>query len=296
MGAPLLVDLKRGALDDGPGIRSVVFFKGCPLHCVFCQNPEAIHPGVELQRGEGCLGCRRCSEACPERRARPAGEEERTGRCRLCGACVEACPSGARRRVGAPLEPEALCERLLRDQVFWRRSGGGVTLSGGEPTLHAEVAGELAARLRARGVHVLLETCGHFAWEPFARHLLPQLATIYFDLKLADEGEHRRFTGRGNATIHENLRRLARRGTVELLPRIPLIPGISDGETNLHALASLVREVGLARVMLLPYNPLWLGKRRALGLELPYEHAALMSEADLLRCRAVVEGHGLEIC
>jgi pyruvate formate lyase activating enzyme len=296
MGAPLLVDLKRGALDDGPGIRTVVFFKGCPLRCVFCQNPEAIYPGVELQRGGGCLGCRRCSAACPEQRARPAGEEERAGRCRLCGACVEACPSGARRRVGTPFEPEALCARLLRDQVFWRRSGGGVTLSGGEPTLHVEVAGELAARLRTHGVHVLLETCGHFAWEPFSRHLLPHLQTIFFDLKLADPDEHRRFTGRGNAPIHENLRRLARRGGVELVPRIPLVPGITDGEANLDALASLVREAQLTRVTLLPYNPLWLDKRRALGHELPYQHAALMSEADLLRCRGVMERHGLELC
>jgi pyruvate formate lyase activating enzyme len=294
---PWVVDLKRNSLDDGPGIRTVVFFKGCPLRCAWCQNPETVSPLPVLQRSEeACLGCRECEAACPVHRARPAREPEPQDiACTRCGACVEACPSDARRLSGTQWDAAALEQALLRDAVFYRRSGGGVTLSGGEPALFSEYVGGVAAGLRRRDVHVLIETCGHFAWEPFARHLLPHLSTVYFDLKLADPARHRQWAGRDNALIHENLRRLVASGHADVLPRIPLIPGVTDDDENLQALAALVRAVGLGRVALLPYNPLWVGKRRALGLELPYAHTEWMSKDDVARCRAAVERAGVRV-
>lgn len=293
---PWIVDLKRNSLDDGPGIRTVVFFKGCPLRCVWCQNPETVAPLPVLQRtGESCLSCGACVAACPQGRARPAREKEPEQiDCTRCGSCVEACPSGSRRIAGEQCAPEVLEQRLLRDQVFYRRSGGGVTLSGGEPALFTEYVGEVARRLRARDVHVLIETCGQFEWSAFSKHLLPHLSTLYFDLKLADPDRHRKWVGRDNETIHENFRRVASEHP-DVLPRIPLVPGLTDDEENLSALAELVRSVGLRRLALLPYNPLWVNKRKALGLELPYAHEGWMSKAEVLRCEAVVTRRGLTV-
>jgi pyruvate formate lyase activating enzyme len=294
--APLVVDVRRNALDDGPGIRSVVFFKGCPLRCVWCQNPETFSPRTQLQRDLArCTGCGACAPACPAGVAAPAPAPERAARCTRCGACVEACPTGARRIAGRPYDAGELAALLARDEPFYRRSGGGVTLSGGEPAANPHFSGRLAAALRARGIHVLLETSGQFLWKPFAAHLAPHLSAMYFDLKLADDAAHRRFTGRGNARIHANLRALVAEGFAELLPRVPLVPGITDTAENLGALAALLVELGLPRVSLLPYNPLWLAKRRALGLELPYAHDRWMSAADLERCTAPFEAAGVTI-
>ncbi|MBI4700532.1 MAG: glycyl-radical enzyme activating protein [Deltaproteobacteria bacterium] len=293
---PFIVDVRRNALDDGPGIRSVVFFKGCPLRCVWCQNPEALSPAPEIQRlPERCTSCGACAAACPEGIARPAAWRPGSGRCRLCGRCAAACSGAARRIAGRRHDVQELVELLCRDAVFYRRSGGGVTLSGGEPALFPVWTGRLAAALRERGVPVLLETCGHFGWHAFARHLLPQLSTIYFDLKLADEQAHRLHTGRGHRVIHRNLGRLVAAGFPDLLVRVPVVPGITDAEENLDALAALVRGLGLGRVALLAYNPLWIAKRRALGLALPYARAQWMSAAEIERCAAIFRGAGLEV-
>ncbi len=292
---PLVVDIKRNSLDDGPGIRSVVFFKGCPLRCLWCQNPESLAPRRELQRlPDRCVGCGACVPACTRGVARPARDAQ-TGECALCEACVVACPAAARRIVGTAHGLEALVDKLLRDETFYRRSGGGVTLSGGEPTLHLDFVVRLARRLAERGVHVLVETCGHFDGERFVRELLPHLGLVYFDVKLADAEAHRRATGRDNGRIRENLGRLARSAPAKLLPRVPLVPGITDREENLAALAALLRSLELPRVMLLPYNPLWIPKRKALGLDLPYSHAEWMSAADIRRCAGPFLAAGLEV-
>jgi pyruvate formate lyase activating enzyme len=288
------VDVKLNALDDGPGVRSVVFFKGCPLRCVWCQNPEALSPWPEVQRDpDRCLGCGACAVACPSKVAQPAALPEPDG-CRVCGTCADACPAAARRVAGTARTVEDLVEVCSRDLPFYRQSGGGVTLSGGEPALHPAFAGRLAAALRARGVQVLLETCGHFGWAAFARHLLPYVSAVYYDVKLADPAAHRAHTGRDNALILANLARLARSG-VPVLPRVPLVPGITDGAENLRRLAEHVRAVGLQRLALLPYNPLWIAKRRALGLPLPYDHAAWMKAEAVEACRAVVRAAGMEV-
>jgi pyruvate formate lyase activating enzyme len=293
---PFVVDIKRNSLDDGPGIRSVVFLKGCPLRCVWCQNPETLDARPEIQREpERCARCGACVEACEGGVARPATEPQARAGCQRCGACVDACPAAARRIAGTHYELAELVDILTRDAPFYRRSGGGVTLSGGEPTVYLRYAGELAAALRDRDVPVLLETCGLFGWSSFARQLLPYVSTIYFDLKIADGETHQRHTGRHNRRIVENLRQLAAAGFDDLLPRVPLIPGITDTEQNLAALADVLTELGLSRVMLLPYNPLWVSKRKALGLELPYDHGSWMSSAEVERCAEVFRRAGLTV-
>jgi pyruvate formate lyase activating enzyme len=291
---PFVVDVKLNALDDGPGVRTVVFFKGCPLRCVWCQNPEALSPWPEVQRDpDRCLGCGACALACPQHVAQPAALPEAEA-CRVCGKCAEACPPAARRVAGTARTVEELAEVCGRDLPFYRQSGGGVTLSGGEPTLYPAFAGRLAAALRGRGIHVLLETCGHFGWAAFARYLLPHLDAVYCDVKIADPAAHRAQTGKDNALILANLARLARTG-LPVLPRVPLIPGITDGAENLRALAAHVRAAGLPRLALLPYNPLWVAKRRALGLPLAYDHATWMKGEAVEACRTVVRAAGVEV-
>ena len=296
MKAPLVVDIKRNSLDDGPGIRTVVFFKGCPLNCAWCQNPETLSPEAEIQREtERCIACGACVEACPEDCARPVSEAE-SGVCRVCGACVTACPGAARRVAGSEYEVDALAELLLRDSAFFKRSGGGVTLSGGEPTLKTAYVGQLAAKLQQADVKVLLETCGLFHWDSFEKHLLPHLCTIYFDLKLFDAKAHTQATGKDNQRIKANFERLVASGFDDLLPRVPLVPGITDGEDNLAAIAGFLRELGCKRVALLPYNPLWLPKARALGRDISrFSGEVFISAEDVAACEALMCGAGLEV-
>ena len=268
---PLVVDIKRFSWEDGPGIRSVVFFKGCPLRCSWCQNPEAQAPEVEVAFSpEKCIACGKCRKSCPHG-AVTLEEPQRIlrDRCTRCDICSTACPTGALRRIGTPYTATGLAEVLLRDLAYYRHSGGGVTFSGGEPTLYPDYLESLLERLKEEGVHLLLETCGHFDYEVFHRKLLPYLDTVYFDVKLADPQAHQRFTGKSNGKILRNLRRLLRERSVEVLPRIPLVPGVTATEENLTAVVDLLCEVGAERVELLPYNPMGLDMFAALGRPRP---------------------------
>ncbi|MBI4876298.1 MAG: glycyl-radical enzyme activating protein, partial [Acidobacteria bacterium] len=258
---PLIVDVRRGSLEDGPGIRTVVFFKGCPLRCVFCHNPEAQEPGPELAfAAERCLHCGACAGVC-----RPAAIDLSSlsridrGRCDLCGRCAEVCTAGALRLIGRYWPVESLVDRLFRDAVFYRHSGGGVTFSGGECTMFPDYLEAVLRRLAGRGVHVALETSGFFDYGVFAAKILPYVQLVMFDVKLADSAASRRHLGQPNERIVENLGRLLGESGVEVLPRVPLIPGVTDSRENLEAIVELLRRLGAATLAPLPYNPLGSG-------------------------------------
>ncbi|HQR80826.1 MAG TPA: glycyl-radical enzyme activating protein [Actinomycetota bacterium] len=268
--APLLLEVKGNALDDGPGIRSVIFFKGCPLSCVWCHNPESQRRTAELSFDVGtCVaGCTRCLDACPHDAITPGVGIDRTA-CTLCFDCVPVCPSGALRQVGEPANIAELMEGLRADKPFFEASGGGVTFSGGEATLAMGFLGELAAACHAEGIHTLLETAGHFRWKPFQRDVLPHLDTIYYDLKLFDSAAHRKYCGRPNDQILANFARLVELAgpqTFELQPRIPLIPGITATEENVTAIGRFLLDLGVRQVRLLDYNPTWVDKCAQLGI------------------------------
>lgn len=255
---PLVVEVSRYRLDDGPGIRSVVFFKGCGLRCSFCQNPEAQRAQAEITAiPTRCIECGACTKACPVSRALPV----RAGWspvevCTSCGRCAEACPTGALRKIGRYYRPAELAELLLRDQKFYVHSAGGITLSGGEPALFPDYLGELLPLLKAEGVHLLLQTGGHFAdYEAFRSSVLPHLDVIDFSLKVADPDQHRAMSGHDNRLILNNLRRLTRDAQSRLQVSIPLVPGLTTNDENLRAIVSILRELRIGAARLLPYNP-----------------------------------------
>jgi len=278
---PLVSALKRNSLDDGPGIRTTVFFKGCPLSCVWCQNPEAVSASQQLiYDRENCTGCTRCMEACAARAVciRPDGAYPvDRQKCRLCGFCVKACPAQALRFAGTFYESETLCQKLLRDRVFFKNSNGGVTFSGGEPTLHLEYLSVLARELKENGIHLCLETSGFYEREQFEKELLPFLDLVYFDIKIYDREKHKKYCGVYNDVILRNFEKLFNSKKVKVLPRIPLVPDITSSSENLIAIRDFLKTCGVKEIGLLPYNPLWLSKLAGLGGTARYSRTEWMT-------------------
>ena len=294
--AAFITELKGNSLDDGPGIRSVIFFKGCPLRCAWCHNPETQSVEVELALDSTlCVGSGDCAAAC-EPKALAVGRTPvvlHRDRCTECMACVAVCPSGALQAVGKGHSVEELVERVRSYVPFYQASGGGVTLSGGEPTLPMAFGGALLRALKDLGVHTLLETCGEFPYERFVETMLPHLDEIWFDLKLADDALHRQYCGTTNRVIFANFARLLERfhegRGPRVLPRIPLVPGITTTADNLRQIADFLRHNGVTQVALLPYNPLWTEKAGKLG-RTPALTAGWMPPQDVQACRDQFQG------
>ncbi len=268
---PLIVDIKRDSREDGPGIRSVVFFKGCPLHCLFCQNPETQDPKAEIVfSAEECIHCGTCAMHCPQG-AIDLGFSERIhrGECVRCGKCASVCPGKGLRQIGFYYPVEVLTDILLQDLSFYDHSGGGVTLSGGECTMYPDYVESLLKSLKKREIHIVLETSGYFEYETFKRKILPYIDLVYYDIKFADSCLHREYTGRSNQLIFDNFRHLLRTRKVKIYPRIPMIPGVTATRENLSAIVDFLCEAGAENVSLLPYNPLGMEMYPCLGRPRP---------------------------
>ncbi|MBW1989466.1 MAG: glycyl-radical enzyme activating protein [Deltaproteobacteria bacterium] len=301
---PLILDIKGNSTEDGPGIRAVVFFKGCPLSCTWCHNPESQHTARELAFDANlCAGCGRCGEVCTRGAVDP-GDPLRVDRgvCDLCGECVAACPSRALEFAGRGMSAEEVVEVIAADKPFFDASGGGATFSGGEPCLHMEFLGRIMAGCRERGISTLVETCGLFNLSAFREQILPHLDILYVDLKIMDPEDHRAFCGVDNRVILENFRALAelsRDGVFQLLPRTPLVPGCTDTEQNLAAIADFLAGLGVGRAQLLEYNPLWPEKWAKIGRQNPAPDdpalAAWMDPEHVAACRAMFAERGIRV-
>jgi pyruvate formate lyase activating enzyme len=255
----LIFNIQRFSLQDGPGLRSTVFLKGCPLCCLWCHNPEGLMPQAQFLRMEGrCMACGLCSA------------EELAGRASrvLTDGDLDACPTGALQKAGQPMEPAALVRHLLRDRIFFDESGGGVTFSGGEPLLQAPFLMETLERLRSEGVHTALDTCGYAPWEDLEAAAQRSSLALY-DLKLMDPARHEAATGRSNRIILDNLKALSRMRT-EIWIRVPIIPGINDDDGNMEATAGFLSSLAaVRRVELLPYHRIGEPKYVRLGIAFP---------------------------
>ena len=302
MKAPLVLEMKGNSLDDGPGIRTAIFFKGCPLSCIWCHNPESKRVEAELSVSlDDCIGCGTCEKTCPVHAATPRqqGIVDRS-RCTLCFACTETCPPKALERVGKEYSIEEIVEKCAKDKPFYDVSGGGVTLTGGEATMFPDWVGELAKALREKDIRVHLETCGFFNYEKIIESLLPYISSIYMDVKIYDSEAHKKYCGVPNEVILGNLERLladSKEMGFTLLPRTPLIPGITDTDENLTAIADLYSRIGIKETELLAYNPTWYKKTAKLGIGIDKELEGLdhwQSKDKLEHCKDIFAERNIE--
>ena len=290
----MITDIQRFSLNDGPGIRTTVFLKGCNLHCAWCHNPETIRKKNELMvYPANCIGCGHCVPVCPSgARSIAAGvlQFDRT-RCTACGACAAVCFPGALKMAGRSVSVAEVMGEILQDRAYYADSGGGMTLSGGELFCQAEFADALIDACREEKIPVAVETNLNWQFES-ARPILEKLDLIMFDVKIFDSVEHKRWTGVENAELLDNARRL---DTLDrpLIARTPLIPGATDSAENIRAIAGFLRNFRNLRCYeLLNFNPLGESKYRALEEKNPFVSARPLKPEALNRLREAAESVG----
>ncbi|MEA3338764.1 MAG: glycyl-radical enzyme activating protein [Chloroflexota bacterium] len=283
-------NVQRFSTEDGPGIRTTLFFKGCPLRCAWCHNPEGLSPRPELMWYDvRCIGARDCLNACPEHALELTGQGIRIDRagCTACGDCADACPTGALEIIGREWTAEELFAEGEKDEVFYDTSGGGVTFSGGEPMAQADFVLALARLCREAGIHVALDTCGVVAWEWYEQ-ILPLVNLVLYDLKIFDAERHRAGTGVDNCSILENARRIAAAGK-PMWVRTPVIPGYTADEANVAALGDFIAAElpTVERWDLLAYTNL--GQPKYHRLDRPYalEDVPLLTRAEMEALHAI---------
>ena len=273
-----LFDIQRFCIHDGPGIRTTVFLKGCPLRCVWCHNPEGISPEPALSfQPEKCIGCGYCSKTCRNGAHRMADEKHILDRdvCVACGACTAECYANALEIVGREVSVGEVVEEVLRDRPFYETSNGGMTLSGGEPLMQIDFTEALLRAARKERLHCCVDTCGFGEFSRLER-ILPHVDLFLYDIKDTDNGRHVEFTGVPNPSILENLRALHDRGAAVRL-RLPIIPGCNDRADHFEAAAELANSLpNLEGVEIMPYHRLGVGKLGRLG----------MNPEDLLDCES----------
>lgn len=284
----IVFDIKRFSVKDGPGIRTSVFLKGCPLRCVWCHNPESQEMTPELCfTPEKCIGCGLCPTYCPQHCHRMENGAHLFDRknCIRCGRCAAGCPAGALEMAGREMDVAAVMTEILRDLIFYRKSGGGLTLTGGEPMAQFKFTRELLAGAKAEGISTALDTCGYAPWSEY-RELLPLADLFLYDFKAADPERHRELTGRDNALIFENLRKLDRAGAAIVL-RCPLVPGVNDDERHLAAVAEWAETLsGVREITLEPYHPLGVEKAARFGMRSRFDRNGFTPRETVERWRA----------
>ncbi|MBM3295503.1 MAG: glycyl-radical enzyme activating protein [Candidatus Aminicenantes bacterium] len=295
----LVFDIKRFAVHDGPGIRTTVFLKGCPLHCLWCHNPEGIDGGLEIiTRSSRCRRCYACVSACP-RHALTSGPDNGPvvvdrAKCDLCGRCADVCMSEAVSIVGRRLSVDEVVAEVERDRIFYEQSDGGATLSGGEPARQAAFSEALLGELKARGIQTALDTSGLAPW-PVLERLAARSDLVLYDLKIMDDIRHRKYAGASNDLILENLRRLAANGT-PVFVRIPLETGVNDDEANIRATIDFLKPLpAVRRVDLLAYHKGGREKSRNLGKESRFDIFEPPSAARMEEIRQAFADAGFKV-
>jgi pyruvate formate lyase activating enzyme len=299
-----ILRIQRMSTEDGPGIRSTVFFKGCPLACVWCHNPESTSPKGQIHwEKTRCIGCRSCIEVCIKGAlaATETGMVIDRSACDSCDACVQACPSTAMQIYGEACEVNDLVREVLKDKAYFQTSGGGVTLSGGEPTMQSLFVKELLSTFKQGGVHTALDTCGQCPWETLEA-LLPHTDLVLYDLKEINAERHKEFTGISNARILENLVQLRRFMKEHSLPgelwiRTPLIPGCTATPENLQGIGTFIKEhlePSVSRWELCTFNNLCIHKYEGLGIQWDFRKAALLFRDEAERFASLAKESGVD--
>lgn len=290
----LVFDIQRFSIHDGPGIRTTVFMKGCPLRCQWCSNPESMNPYPEIMAFDvRCNKCNKCLEVC-SLGAIDIGETLRIDRskCNLCRECIKVCYPGAIKVAGQYMGVEEVIEEVEKDRLFYQNSGGGVTVSGGEPLFQWEFVAALLKEFRQRNLHTTLDTTGCARW-PVVREVIQYTDVVLYDIKHMDPLKHREKTGRGNALILSNAKKVARDARLWL--RFPVIPGYNDSETHIRELSEFAIACRVEKVCLIPYHRWGEGKYRRLGRRYLFEGVEPPTQERIEDIKRVIESYGITV-
>ncbi len=292
-----IFDVQGFSVHDGPGCRTLIFLKGCTLHCDWCSNPEGIDPHPVLMfDNEKCIRDGLCVKACQHQALAIEQNQLTINRllCRDCEdfACTKECLTNALRRAGTFTTVDQLLKIIQRDRQFWG-SEGGITLTGGEPLLQLIFAKEILKRCYESYVHTAIETCGNIPWKNF-EETIPWIDFIYFDLKMMDNEKHRSLTGAGNELILANARRLAMQFNGKLVFRIPVIPGINDTQEQIENAVAFMKETGIQEINLLPLHHLGKEKYRLLGRNYPLNGRLTPNRFEMIRLQEIFRSHGVK--
>lgn len=287
-----IVEIKRFAAHDGDGIRTTVFFKGCPLKCLWCHNPETLSPKQQLAfYGHKCVMCGKCAEVCSLHSLSSGTHTIDKEKCVLCGRCAEVCPQSAIEIFGTEMTVDEVCAALIKDKSFYDESGGGITLSGGECLLQSEACREILKEMKHCEINTAVDTCGFVAREAIDR-VMPYTDTFLYDIKAIDVDVHKRCTGQPNGLILDNLMYIDKSGAKTEI-RIPYVPGYNDNQIDKTGsfLAQLKNIIG---VRVLPYHNYAASKYAALGIEdtLP---KTLPSEAEISKAKDILKNYGITV-
>jgi pyruvate formate lyase activating enzyme len=296
MSSGTIFDIKRYAINDGPGIRTAVFFKGCPLECWWCHNPEGqVSQPQLILRENRCKLSQACVEVCPQGAIvwddRPITDWEK---CDQCGKCAEVCYAGGREMVGRDVTADQVMAEVVRDVPFYDQSGGGVTFTGGEPMLQTEFLKETLLLCKEQHIHTAVDTSGQTSWENL-HSIVPLVNLFLYDLKLMDESRHIKYTSVSNKLILKNLRKLVEAGA-QIIVRIPLIPGINDDDENIKLCATtLARLPTLEGIEVMPYHEIGKAKYQSLGMKYKLENVQPPTEEQVFRVEEILSSQGIAV-
>lgn len=261
MAAGIVMNIQKYSIHDGPGIRTTVFLKGCPLNCWWCHNPESQKSNPEIMFfKEKCKSCGLCLKMCPQKAIEfvdgyPVTNE---GKCNLCGKCTDFCTSNAREIIGKEMTVKDLMKEIIKDEAFYDESNGGVTFSGGEPLMHADYLNDILRACKNRGIHTTIDTSGYADWSQFEK-IIDNTDLFLFDIKHMDNEKHFKYIGIGNTVILENLKKLSERGS-NIYIRMPIIAGVNDDDKNIDAAVDFISKLNIIHVNLLPYHKMGMDK------------------------------------
>jgi pyruvate formate lyase activating enzyme len=292
----VVFNIQRFSIHDGPGIRTTVFFKGCPLRCDWCSNPESQDPIPQLMtRDIQCVACGKCAEVCPEKAIflNPGGSRQVCwDKCNRCFRCVDACLYGSLTVMGRMAGVDEIIREVERDRLFYQNSGGGVTLSGGEPLSRPQFVLQLLGRLKEKDLHTALDTCG-FAPEEVVTAVFPHADLVLYDIKQLNDEKHMNSTGVSNRSILANARLACSRARTWF--RVPLIEGYNDDPEDVRALADMAKEMGAEKISFLPYHEGGMTKRRQIGKDPSSPATRPPSEEQIQKLKKIVEDRGVAV-
>ena len=292
----VIFDIKKFAIDDGPGIRTTIFFKGCLLHCWWCHNPEGQLSTPELMyRSPRCDSCDECVKICPEEAvACSLGRISiNRDRCNLCGMCYHACPTGALAITGKQVSLREILGEIVKDSIFYDESQGGVTVSGGEPLLQLDFLNELLTECKDRDIRTAVDTCGYASHDAIDE-ISDKVDLFLYDIKTMDGKKHIKYTGVSNKPILENLKRLAENGS-NIQIRFPIIPGINDDKENITETAEFIASCSIRNISLLPYHRAGIEKYKSLGRDYKLKKTQTPSEREMNLIKEELEDFGLKV-